>query len=338
VVTGRFSSRGRRHGAGARHLAEGLALAVLMLTAGQVVSAQAQISPGSVRIAVVKSLDLPEYNLALEGFISTLTETGHETVVLPFLLAHDDSGVAAVWRAVHDARPDLILALGTRAAREASRQEPNTPTVYSMVLIPPESSPDQATFQGQKNLTGATLNIPLGTQLDEIIRVFPSVRRIGMISDPDRTRPVVETARQLVAQRGLSLQVAWADSEQMIPEAVRTLRDSIDVLWMIPDETVLTPRSARYIIFELIKAGVPVMGLSSAYVKAGALVALDCDYSDIGRQSGELAVHILAGQSPGRLPHTAPRVTVRALNLKVREHMRIPMDDRVIKDSNVVIF
>jgi putative ABC transport system substrate-binding protein len=335
-VTGRLSRTGGTASPAAQPLARTLALILLLTTATGAVPTAAQTPAGSIRIAVVKSLDLPEYNLALEGFINKLNEAGHQPVTLPFVLARGDSG-AATWRAVREARPDLILALGTRAAREAASHEPSIPVVYSMVLAPPESVPDDAQ-QVLKNLTGSTLNIPLETQLKEIVRVFPSVRRIGIISDPSRTRSVVETARQLVSQRGLSLRVAWADSEQVIPEAVRNLRDSIDVLWMIPDETVLTPRSSRYIIFELIKAGVPVMGLSSAYVKAGALVALDCDYTDVGRQAGELAVRILAGQSPERLPRTAPRMFVRALNLKVREHMRIPMDEAVIKDSNVVIF
>jgi putative ABC transport system substrate-binding protein len=107
---------------------------------------------------------------------------------------------------------------------------------------------------------------------------------------------------------------------------------------MLPDQTVLTPRSSRFIIFELIKAGIPIMGLSSGYVKAGALLALDCNYIDIGRQSGELAVRILAGQPPAQLPQTQPRTFTLAVNMKVREHLRVPLNDRVIKDSNVVAF
>ena len=107
---------------------------------------------------------------------------------------------------------------------------------------------------------------------------------------------------------------------------------------MIPDETVLTPRSSRFIIFELIKSGVPVVGLSSAYVKAGALMSLDCNYTDIGRQSAELAVRVLAGQKPGQLQYTIPRTYTRSLNLKIMEHVKIHMDQKVIRDSNAVTF
>ncbi|MBI3872217.1 MAG: ABC transporter substrate-binding protein [candidate division Zixibacteria bacterium] len=293
---------------------------------------------GSVRIAVVKSLDLPEYNLAYDGFFHALIETGQQPATTLFTLGHSDSVDETVWRTVDASHPDLILALGSRAAREASVGEKTTPVVYSMVLAPTESGSAPLLPRSQKNLTGATLNIPLRAQLDEIVRAFPTLKNVGIISDPSRTRAVVGSARDLAQKRGITLHVAWVSTEQQVPDAVRALRDSIDVLWMIPDETVLTPRSSRYIIFELIKTGVPVIGLSAAYVKAGALMALDCDYTDIGRQSGELAVRILAGQLPGQLDRTAPRMYTRALNLKIRDHIRIPMDERVIQDSNIIIY
>jgi putative ABC transport system substrate-binding protein len=143
---------------------------------------------------------------------------------------------------------------------------------------------------------------------------------------------------QLCRLQGIDALVGWAKGEEEVPHAVRALKDSIEVLWMIPDETVLTPRSSRFIIFELIKSGVPVIGLSSAYVKAGALMSLDCNYTDIGRQSAELAVRVLAGQKPGQLPHTIPRTYTRSLNLKILEHVRIQMDQAVLRDSNAVTF
>lgn len=295
-------------------------------------------SSTAVRIAVVKSLDLPEYNLAYEGFISAVRASGYRAETLPFTLTRDSQSTEATCRAIKDAAPDMILALGTRAAREIAGQEKDIPIVYAMVLAMPDDSQEKPSLQSQKNVTGATLNIPLETQLDDIQKVFPDVRHIGIISNPSKTKRIVESARFMAESRGLSLHVAWATNEQDVPTALRQLRDSIEVLWMIPDATVLTPRSSRYIIFELIKSGIPVIGLSAAYVKAGAVMALDCDYEDIGRQSGELASRILGGQSPAGLPETAPRLYTRALNLKIREHLRVQMDESVIGDSNVVIY
>lgn len=289
---------------------------------------------GSARIAVIKSLDLPEYNLAFEGFVNELAETGHDITPLSYVLERGDSANAELMNAIHSAAPDLVLALGTRAAREAKKYLGHVPIIYSMVLTPPE----EENPGDRGGMTGATLTIPLSVQVEELKRAFPTLKHLGIISDPARTRDLADSAAELCRKQGLSAHIAWAKGEGEVPDAVRSLKDSIEVLWMIPDETVLTPRSSRFIIFELIKSGVPVIGLSSAYVKAGALMSLDCNYTDIGRQSAELATRVLAGQKPHQLPFTIPRTYTRSLNLKIMEHVRIQMDPKVLKDSNAVTF
>lgn len=298
---------------------------------------RAQSPSSRTRIAVVKSLDLPQYNSAYEGFIKALTSTGHE--VSPTALTLPSEGdVKAPIRELLGTHPDLILALGTKAAREVSLLEKTIPIIYSMVLEAPGGDDVANAIPQQPNVTGATLNIPLRVQLEHIKELFPAARRVGIISDPSRTKDIVDSAKDIVAGKGIELYVQWVNGESEIPNAVRAMTDSIDVLWMIPDPTVYTPRSSRFIIFELIKAGVPIMGLSSAYVKAGAVIALDCDYEDVGRQSGELAVRILAGQKPSTLEETHPRVFTLALNGKVREHLRLEMDNAAIEKMHVIMF
>lgn len=332
-------TKGRDNNAQGRVAAK---LSVLMALACLVASPKAALGHeprllsggGQARIAVIKSLDLPEYNLAYEGFINELTETGHHVIPLTYVLGRTDSANVALMETVHSTAPDLILALGTKAARLAAEHLGHVPIIYSMVLTPPEDELQKPKI----SMTGATLSIPLAVQIEELKRAFPTLKRIGIISDPLRTKHLADSASELCRKQGIEARIGWAKGEEEVPHAVRALKDSIEVLWMIPDETVLTPRSSRFIIFELIKSGVPVIGLSSAYVKAGALMSLDCNYSDIGRQSAELAVRVLAGQKPGQLPYTIPRTYTRSLNMKIIEHVRIQMDQAVLKDSNAVTF
>jgi len=312
---------------------------LVFLLVGVLLTCQHVISGTTrVKLTVIKSLDLPEYNLAFGGFISALQSTGYEPVTTMVTLGRNDTEVERALQGVRNDRPDLILALGTRAATEISRREKHTPIVYSMVLKSLSEMPGIGELPLQANVTGANLNIPLRVQLQKIKRAFPTAHRIGVISDPAQTKSLVDSVRTMAKADGLELRVQWVKNENDIPAAVRALNDSIDVFWMLPDQTVLTPRSSRFIIFELIKAGVPIMGLSSAYVKAGALLAVDCNYQDIGRQSGELAVRILAGQAPAQLQQTQPRAFTLAVNMKVREHLRVPLDESIVKDSNVVTF
>ena len=315
-----------------------LCVGVMIFAAGGLDVGQAQVATTRVRIGVVKSLDLPQYNSAYEGFIATLRSTGYEPEPVPITLSEDHDKMIAEINSLRNSKPDLILTLGTRAAREVSVREKSIPIVYSMVLNPPDDPHSPPPLPSQQNLTGASLNIPLDVQFKYVASVFPTAARIGIISNPNRSKAVADSARMVAEARGLRTKVQWVKDETEVPRAVRAIIDSIDVFLMIPDETVFTPQSSRYIIFELIKAGVPIMGLSSAYVRAGAVMALDCDYTDIGRQSGELAVRILAGQSPANLERTAPRVFTLALNANVREHLRISMDQGVFNHPNVTLY
>ncbi len=70
------------------------------------------------------------------------------------------------------------------------------------------------------------------------------------------------------------------------------------------------------------------MGLSPAFVKAGALMALAVDYQEVGVQCGEQAVRILLGDHPSSLPITIPQAVTMYLNLKTAEiiGLKIPPD------------
>ena len=68
---------------------------------------------------------------------------------------------------------------------------------------------------------------------------------------------------------------------------------------------------------------VPLIGLSAAHVRAGALASLSCDYDDVGVQTAELALRILAGEKPAAIPITTPRRVTLAINTRTAEHVGV---------------
>ena len=78
------------------------------------------------------------------------------------------------------------------------------------------------------------------------------------------------------------------------------------------------------------------MGLSPAFVKAGALLALSVDYKDVGVQCGELAAQVLAGQPPPSLPITVPRRVTLYLNLNVAKTISVKIPHRTMEGAVVL--
>jgi putative ABC transport system substrate-binding protein len=111
----------------------------------------------------------------------------------------------------------------------------------------------------------------------------------------------------------------------------------VDVLWSVADSTVFTPQGLRHILLSTLRNRIPFVGLSPAFVKAGALLALSCDYQDVGSQSGEMAIRILEGESPDTIPTAVPRQVSLSVNMNTARQIKVAIADEV-RDAAANLF
>ena len=93
---------------------------------------------------------------------------------------------------------------------------------------------------------------------------------------------------------------------------------------------------SHYLLHTL-RTGTPFMGLSPSFVKAGAILALSCDYSDIGKQAAEIAGRILNGENPGDIDVTVPRKFSLHINLRIANQIGMHIPDSVVRLADEVI-
>jgi putative ABC transport system substrate-binding protein len=125
-------------------------------------------------------------------------------------------------------------------------------------------------------------------------------------------------------------------SEKEIPKAVETLAQKVDGLWAVADTMIFTPQSTQYILLYTLRNGIPLMGFSSSFVKAGALFTLACDHKDVGRQAGELAFKILTGEEPSQISITVPRMIYLCLNLRTAEQINLKIPEKIVSVAKEV--
>ena len=285
------------------------------------------LSSYALTIAVVKTQDIEAYNLALDGFKEALSGKGVE-----FWMAGDMGGAKRLPYSVIDSikakSPTLILALGSAATTAVQKEFPDVPVVFCMVLNPVASGFIKSTRSSGNNLTGASLDIPVETQFRELLSVLPRVKRIGVVYNLEENREIINEASLIAKGMGLELVTAVVSSEKAVPDAIDNLLTKVDAIWSVSDNIVFTSQSIQYILLATLRNQMPFMGISPSYVKAGALMALSCDYKDVGRQAGEVASRVIAGEQPSNIPVTAPRRVYLSLNSIVAEQIgiKIPSD------------
>ncbi|MCC6196579.1 MAG: hypothetical protein IT518_19160 [Burkholderiales bacterium] len=256
------------------------------------------------RLLVIASGDTPPYQNALAGIgklgvaveAATLT-SGHEP---PFARPGKDTAV---------------VALGAAAAAAVSRVAPPGPVVNCMVLD--AGGPNAA---GTINVS---LQIPIATQILWLKRLLPNAHNVGILFDPAQSeRRAAEGAAEL-ARAGFVPVAEPVTGPTALPHALSRLINRVDVLHALPDTTVYAREHARALLLFSFRHQIPLIGPTEAWVKAGALYAIDWDYADLGRYCGALALARLAGaKAPAP---AAPRTRV-VVNARSAEQLRIKWD------------
>ncbi len=277
-------------------------------------------------IAILKSSDLKAYNDAIEGFKATAP--GDATYMEYDLRGDLDQGKHLA-RKIRATNSSVVVAVGLKAALAAKLEIVDIPILYMMILDPLKHR------LTADNMTGVLLEIQTDRQF-KIMRTFlPSLRRIGMMYDPDKSAPKLKEAASRASTYEFRLQGFPVEHEKDVPQQLRTLLSESEALWLIPDSTVLTDESIRFILESSVAKQVPVIGFSSEFTRLGALLSMSIDYGEVGREAGLLAKRIVNGEqqlplkpiSVQRIRITVNQKTARYLGITIPKELESMIDE-----------
>jgi putative ABC transport system substrate-binding protein len=284
----------------------------------------------AARIVALKSADVEVYNDALEGFTDVI---GQSSVSEYDMEGDLQRGRRFLARVKAGPRPDLIFAIGIWALQVVVEEVRDIPVVFAMVLNPPAVIGQEA-----RNITGASMNVPIEQQIALLKRVSPQVRRIGVVYDPSKTGFIVKQAERIAQQQGVRLVAKGIASSKDAFAALDAMQGEIDALWILPDLTVLAPEAVQYMLLQSFRNRLPLLGLSENQARMGALLGLSFESGeDIGRQAAELANAIFSGRRAEELPFTWARRLKLTINLKTAAKLGLHIPKEILDRADVVI-
>jgi len=254
-------------------------------------------------ILVVQGLRAAPFDDSLRGFKS-VCGVNSKTVFL------SDAKELNLRRIVRDEKPSLILAIGAEPLRRAIRIQ-NTPIIYLMVL-----NPEKITGKAE-NISGVSMDVSAEKYLDLIKKLKLPQPKVGMLYDPTKSGSMVKKIVQKARSMGIEISAKEIRRAQEAPEAISRLSDSINLFWMLPDSTVITAETVELILLLTQQKRIPVLAFSGKYVDMGALLSLDIDSFDMGKQAGEMANRVLRGERINEIPPADPRKAIIKINQKV---------------------
>lgn len=190
----------------------------------------------------------------------------------------------------------LIVALGARAAEQRAAHGSKVPLLCA--LLPRASFERILQKNGKRTsstLSALYLDQPIGRQLDLIRLGLPKARFIGLLTGPG-SQAELGDFRSAIAARGFQAVVAHVEAGEPLFPGLKTVLDDADVLLALPDPQIYNSNSIQSLLLASFRAKVPMVAFSSAYVRAGALLAVYSTPAQIGRQAAVMALGVLGGR------------------------------------------
>jgi len=235
-------------------------------------------------IAILRSSDIPAYHEAVAG----LKAAGPIGAIYTEYDVQGDLELGKkLARKLRASNTSLVVAVGLKAALAAKVEILDIPIVYMMIQDPLKHQLTAA------NMTGTLLSVPVNRQLKFMRAFLPTLHRLGTLYDPAKTSSRVKDAVQQATISGFQLKALPVESEKEVPQQLRMLLPDVEVLWLMPDSTVLTNESLRFILDSALARKIPVIGYSPEFVRLGALLSISVNYGQVGRETGLLATRIL---------------------------------------------
>ena len=279
----------------------------------------------SAKVLLISSDQNKSTLRSIKGIKRDLESSNIPIQIEQFTITQGDDKKVALRRKITEDSPDVLVTVGTHSTRIAKSLDSGIPIVFSSVLNPVTSGLIDSYESPGSTITGASLDISIDIQLEKFVKIVPTIRKIGVLYS-SHTAYIVEQAKTWAKSKPVEIVPYEVLSAKDVPKGVGFLAKSCDGFWAIPDKSIFTPQSTKFILLESFRNRIPVMGFSPSFVKSGALFALIVDNKFIGAQAGELVIKILKGTSPENLHVTTPEAPYIYINRNTAEKLRIDVN------------
>lgn len=221
-------------------------------------------------LLVVKSLKSRAYSEVVQSARKSCNKVATRELVL------SDMADTDVARIIRESRAKAVLAVGDIAFKKATQQR-KIPVIGVLTLESAVTAP---------NVKSISYLAPP----EKYLHVFKASRKthVGMVFD-GKIWPYVRKAARLARTFGITLELREIKSPTDVPAALASFSGAeIDALWVVPDTNVVTAGTVQPILRFAAANNIPAFIFSKVYLKEGAVMAIEPEVADIGKQAGQL--------------------------------------------------
>lgn len=278
---------------------------------------------------IVVSKDLRPY-LECEQGVRQFLENWHKKPHKIISMHLAEKSQRYVKEAIANLKPDMVICIGTKATYLLKEIKPDCPWVATFII---DKTIEKLKAQG---IVAVSMDVPIEKRISVLCRIKDHIHAAVLARDtPVSPKNYVKYGPCQTKDAYFRIFPFFSSIEIALQNILKSL---INALFITADPDVFSSQEVvSYTLLWGLRNKVAICGLSSGYVRNGALYALEADLKSLGRQTARLALHYLSGKIKGNVIVQHPKRLVLSINLKTASRLGLKIPESVLKEARVII-
>ena len=268
----------------------------LLLISSFSLSAQASAESDDLKIGISKLMAHPALDDIERGIIDYLEENGVNAEYDLQNANGDISTAASIANVFRTEGVDIAIGIATPAAQALANACEDIPVVFATV-----TDVEAAGLSGLDNVAGTSDEVPIKEHFS-LIEQLTGAESIGMLYTSGEANGIasMERMKAVCEENGVSFISASVANSSEVRMAALSIIDRVDAMYVATDNTVISAISSLSEVCT--EASVPLFSAdTTSSFGTDVLVAGGFNYYQSGRQTGEIVLRILNGESPSEI-------------------------------------
>jgi ABC-type uncharacterized transport system substrate-binding protein len=290
------------------------------------------------RIRLIHYTDAPFSEDAQVGILDELKRNGlvpeRDFEVTIRSAQGDVATVTALVQAAETEGTDLLMTTSTPTLQAVLQRIRKTPVVFTVVADPILAGAGKSFEDHLPNVTGIATMGDYGRLLDIVRKVLPNATRVGTLFTPSEVNSVrnKEQVEVEAKKRGLTLVSLPAESSSEVANAAQALV-SQDLAAVVQIPGNLTATAFASISQAAGRARLPLFSYVSKDARMGSVVTVSRDYEQAGRDAVTLALRVIRGENPARIPFQLVSESRVHVNLTTAQKLGLTIPESVRREA-----
>lgn len=278
------------------------------------------------RVVVVASDDLAPYTDPIQPFLDALGEPAEV-----YNLRGREADAQALSKRLTARPPEIVFALGAKAAWTLRKSHPKIPLVYASILAPARFDIEGRGTAGISMVAAPELSI------SQFKSFFSDIKGIGLLRGPSIPDSRIASMESAAKDLGLELVIERVRSPAEVRQALHKLGSRVDAIWLQADRAIVDRPTYRFVVEETQRTRRPLVVETENMVRAGGMFATIPDSDGLGRQAAAVVREVLDDGRVLKGEVLDPQDVDVVLNLGILRAVGAPFDMLLIDFVDVVV-